>query len=117
MTDAVAPPTDLLREVVEALAPLRRNPGSEGEREAAEWIARRLGEAGAAARMEPEELSTTFSRPAAVHSAIAAAAGAASLLGARRFGALAGAAAAAGLWEDLTGGTRRPLRRVPAAGP
>jgi hypothetical protein len=38
---------DVLREVVETLAPLRRNPGSHGEREAAEWIAERLRAAGA----------------------------------------------------------------------
>jgi hypothetical protein len=103
---------DVLRDVVERLAPLRRNPGSEGEREAAEWIAQRLRDAGADARIEEEEVSSTFYLPVGVHSAIGAAAGAASLLGARRLGALAGAAAAAGLWEDLTGGGRRPLRRA-----
>ncbi|MFL5855362.1 MAG: M28 family peptidase [Solirubrobacteraceae bacterium] len=112
MTDALAPTADVLREVVEALAPLRRNPGSEGEREAAEWIARRLGEAGAAARIEAEEVGSTFYLPIGVHSALGAAAGVASLLGARRLGALAGATVAAGLWEDLTGGSRRPLRRL-----
>src|SRR4051795_9828151 len=84
MTDALAPPTDVLREVVEALAPLRRNPGSEGEREAAEWIARRLGEAGADPRIETEEVGSTFYLPIGVHSALGAAAGVASLLGGRR---------------------------------
>src|SRR3954453_16001274 len=112
MTDALAPPTDVLREVVEALAPLRRNPGSEGEREAAEGIARRLGGAGADARIEAEEVGSTFYLPIGVHSALSAAVGVASLLGARRLGALAGATVAAGLWEDLTGGSRRPLRRL-----
>jgi hypothetical protein len=104
--------TDVLREVVETLAPLRRNPGSEGEREAAEWIAARLRAAGARARIEEEEVSSTFYLPIALMSGLAAAGGVASLLGARRVGALAGAAATAGLWEDLTGGSRRPFRRV-----
>ena len=112
MTDALAPPTHVLHEIVETLSPLRRNPGSQGEREAAEWIARRLREAGADARIEAEEVGSTFYLPVGVHSALSAAAGAASLLGARRLGALAGAAVAAGLWEDLTGGSRRPLRRL-----
>ncbi|HEX3317894.1 MAG TPA: hypothetical protein VHR88_07745, partial [Solirubrobacteraceae bacterium] len=103
---------DVLRDVVERLAPLRRNPGSEGEREAANWIAGRLRAAGADARVEEAEVSSTFYLPVGVLSGIGAVAGAASLRGARRLGALAGAAAAAGLWEDLTGGSRRPLRRA-----
>lgn len=103
---------DVLREVVERLAPLQRNPGSEGEREAAEWIAERLRAAGADARVEAEEVSSTFYLPIGVLSAAGAAGGVAALLGARRLGAAAGAAAAAGLWEDLTGGSRRPTRRV-----
>jgi hypothetical protein len=98
--------------VVERLAPLRRNPGSEGEREAAEWIAQRLRDAGADARIELEDVSSTFYLPIGALSALGALGGVASLLGARRLGAAAGAAAAAGLWEDLTGGGRRPARRV-----
>ena len=39
--------TDTLREVVEALAPLRRKAGSPEERQAAEWLAERLRAAGA----------------------------------------------------------------------
>ena len=41
---------ETLREVVEALAPLEREAGSEGEREAADWIAGRLAAAGARRR-------------------------------------------------------------------
>jgi Peptidase family M28 len=103
---------DVLREVVETLSPLRRNPGSEGEHQAAEWIAERLNAAGANARIEAEEVSSTFYLPIGLMSGLAAAGGVASLLGARRLGAIAGAAAAAGLWEDLTGGGARPFRRV-----
>jgi len=103
---------DVLREVVERLAPLRRNPGSEGEREAAEWIAGRLRAAGADARIEEEVVSSTFYLPIGVLSAVGAAGGVAALLGRRRLGAAVGAAAAAGLWEDLTGGRHRPARRL-----
>jgi hypothetical protein len=103
---------DVLREVVETLSPLRRNPGSEGEHRAAEWIAERLNRAGASARLEAEQVSSTFYLPIGVMTGLAAAGGVASLLGARRLGAIAGAAAAAGLWEDLTGGGRRPFRRI-----
>jgi hypothetical protein len=103
---------DVLREVVERLAPLERNPGSAGEREAAEWIAQRLRAAGADARIEEEDVSSTFYLPIGALSGIAAAGGLASLLGARKLGALAGGLAAAGLWEDLTGGSRRPMRRA-----
>jgi hypothetical protein len=103
---------DVLRDVVERLAPLKRNPGSEGEREAAEWIAARLRAAGADARIEAEEVSSTFYLPIGLLNAVGAAGGVAALLGARRLGAAAGAAAADGLWEDLTGGSRRPARRL-----
>lgn len=43
---------ELLREVVEELAPLERRAGSPGEAQAAEWLAARLGELGADARVE-----------------------------------------------------------------
>ena len=46
---------ETLREVVEALAPLEREAGSAGEREAAEWLAARFESAGAPARVEEEE--------------------------------------------------------------
>ena len=104
--------THVLREVVGRLSPLERNPGSEGEREAAEWIAERLQAAGADARVELEDVSSTFYLPVGVLSALGAGGGVASLLGARRLGATAGAAAAACLWEDLSGGGRRPVRRL-----
>jgi hypothetical protein len=39
---AATTPESTLREVVEALAPMERLAGSEGEREAAEWIEARL---------------------------------------------------------------------------
>jgi hypothetical protein len=41
-----AVPSETLREVVQSLAPLDRTPCSDGEREAATWIAHRLRAAG-----------------------------------------------------------------------
>ena len=55
---------ETLREVVEALAPLEREAGSEGEREAAEWLAARLEQAGAPARVEEEEFLDGWPEPA-----------------------------------------------------
>ncbi len=65
---AVAPPTDssaevvsapreeaILREVVEALAPLDRRAGSDGEREAAQWLRERLGHADCEVQIEEAE--------------------------------------------------------------
>ena len=95
---------------IEHLARLDRPPCSEGEREAAEWIAARLGELGCDARVEPEHVHGTFTWPLGVLAAIGAAGGLAALRGRRRAGLLAGALAAAGIWQDLGGGFRRPLR-------
>ncbi|MGA9858649.1 MAG: hypothetical protein WBQ18_12355, partial [Solirubrobacteraceae bacterium] len=44
-----------LRAVIEALAPLERRAGSDGEAAAAEWIAERLRHAGCEAAVEQEE--------------------------------------------------------------
>ena len=95
---------------IEHLARLDRLPCSEGEREAAEWIAARLGELGCDTRVEPERVHGTFTWPLGVLAAIGAAGGLAALRGRRRAGLLAGALAAAGIWQDLGGGFRRPLR-------
>ena len=57
---AAKTPEATLREVVEALAPIERLAGTEGEREAAEWIAERLEAAGVEARVEEETYRTGF---------------------------------------------------------
>ncbi|HEX2232627.1 MAG TPA: M28 family peptidase [Thermoleophilaceae bacterium] len=97
---------------MERLASLERAPCSPGEREAAEWIAERLREAGCRVRIESERVHGSFQWPLGVLAAAAAAGGIAALRGRRTLGALLGGLAAACMWEDLGGGHRRPLRRL-----
>jgi hypothetical protein len=112
-TDA-APRTDnaTLREDVATLAAIERLPCSAGEREAAEWIAARLREAGARVEIDEELVHGTYFLPIGVLNALAVGGGVAALRGRRRLGLALGALAFAGLWQDLTGGRRRALRRV-----
>ena len=107
---------ETLREVVEALAPMERLAGSEGEREAADWIAERLDAAGASATVDEEEFLDGFApliagddrrRRACPGSPRSAAA--------RRELGIAGGAAAAALIADEVSNGLRPVRR--AAGP
>ena len=57
----------VLRQVVETLAPLDRTPCSPGERQAAEWLAARLGAIdGVEARLEDEPSWGTFPPTATV---------------------------------------------------
>jgi hypothetical protein len=85
-----------LREVIEALAPIERKAGSEGERQAAEWIAERLTAAGAPARVETAAFRGDFAGVNASLAALGAASGVlASTSAGRRIGALGGALAAA----------------------
>jgi hypothetical protein len=110
--EATTAAEEALRATVTRLATLERAPGSPGEHEAAEWIAERLREAGCRVRIERERVHGGFQAPLGLLGAAAAAGGLAALRGRRRLGALAGALAAALMWEDLGGGHRRPLRRV-----
>lgn len=111
---AAKTPEATLREVVEALAPIERLAGSEGEREAAGWIEQRLQAAGVAARVEEEAYREGFAGQLA---AIAAGAAAAGLAGLSRWGrpagAVGGAAAAALIADDVSNGPRL-MRRVAA---
>jgi hypothetical protein len=96
---------------VAALAALDRLPCSPGEAEAAAWIAERLREAGARVAIDEELVHGTYFTPLGVLNAVGAAGGVAALTGRRSLGALAGAVGAAGIWQDLTGGRKRTLRR------
>jgi Peptidase family M28 len=100
-----------LRADIEALAAMDRLPCSAGEREAAEWIAERLRASGAEVALDEELVHGTYFWPLGLLNALAAAGGLAALRG-RRAGGLAGAVAAAGIWQDLAGGRRRALRRL-----
>jgi hypothetical protein len=102
---------ETLREVCETLAPLEREAGSPGEREAAVWLASRLERAGATARVEEEEFASGWPELHAALSAAGAVAGAVALTGRfRRSAAAAGLAAAALLADDASNGAR-PARR------
>ncbi|MDX6667517.1 MAG: hypothetical protein QOK04_897, partial [Solirubrobacteraceae bacterium] len=76
LTEAAArTPQATLREVIEHLAPIERRAGSEGEREAAEWIAQRLTAAGAPARVEEERYMAGYPHLTARLAALGTAAG------------------------------------------
>jgi hypothetical protein len=103
-----------LRADVTHLAALERLPCSAGEREAAAWIAARLGDAGARVRIEEERVHGTYFAPLGLLAAAAGVAGALALSGRCRAGALGGALAVGGMAQDLMGGPRRWFRaRLP----
>jgi hypothetical protein len=94
--------------VIEALAPLERRAGSEGERRAAEWIAQRLGAAGCEAAVEPEQFREGYARvmsTLSITSGLAAAAALASRRARPVAGAVAGTVAAA-IADDVSNGPR-----------
>ena len=102
-----------LREVVETLAPLERRAGSDGERQAAEWIAQRLRATGCEAAVEEEQFHDGYARVMSTLSITSGLAGAAALAsrGARpAAGAVAGAVVAA-IADDVSNGPRL-FRRV-----
>jgi Zn-dependent M28 family amino/carboxypeptidase len=114
LTEAVSAPVDVaaLRADVERLSAIERASGSEGEREAAEWLVARLAEHGVDAAIEVEEGHGTYWWPLGLASAAGALAGVAAIRGSR-FGAaaLAGVAAAAAA-DDLPPRGKRSLRRL-----
>ncbi len=103
-----------LREVIEALAPIERLAGSEGEREAAEWLAKRFLDVGLDARVEPEEFRDGFAGTLAGVTAAASASGLAALSRRGRLLGLAGGAAATALIVDDVSNGPRVLRRAVA---
>lgn len=97
-----------LREAIAHLAAIDRPSASPGEREAAQWIAARLGEFGCSARVEEERAHGGYWFPLGVPAALAGAAGFAALRGLPRGRALAagvGAFTAAAVWDDVSGGS------------
>lgn len=102
------------------LAAIPRPSASPGERQAAEWIAARLGELGCGARVEQERAHGGYWYPLGVPSALAGVAGVAALRGGGRARLVAGAvgvAAAAAIYDDVSAGSlwfrRAVLRRRP----
>jgi acetylornithine deacetylase/succinyl-diaminopimelate desuccinylase-like protein len=95
----------LIEEAVRTLAEIERPSASDGERRAADWIARRLGELGAGARVEEERAHGGFWWPVGLANAATGLAAMRALRQRRRgLAALVGAVAAAALWDDLGGG-------------
>jgi hypothetical protein len=104
---AAKTPEATLREIADALAAIERLAGSEGEREAAEWIAARFGRIGVDARVEEESFQEGFAQQLALLSAAAAGSGVlAALRPTRLLGALGGAAAGALIADDISNGPR-----------
>jgi hypothetical protein len=96
-----------LEEVVDALAPLERRAGSEGEERAARWIAERLGQAGCEAIVEEEPFLDGYARPIgmlAAGGALAAVAGLSRRW--RKLGGVASAAVTAAIADDISNGPR-----------
>jgi hypothetical protein len=103
--------TRLAAELAE-LAAIHRPSASEGERRAAEWIVERLRGAGAPARIEAEPAHGDYWLPLALASAVGAA-GAVIGRRSRITGAALSALAAAGVWDDITGGAHHVRRLLP----
>ena len=93
-----------LQRTVGHLAAIERPSASEGEREAAEWIAGALRELGLEATVEEESAHGTYWIPQALLSAAGVAAGALALRGRRKTAAAIGALAAAGIADDCSAG-------------
>jgi hypothetical protein len=100
-----------LRERLQELEKIERPSASEGERQAAEWLASRFHELGAEARIEAEPAHGTYWWPLGLGAALGAIGAIAALRGRRLLGALLGAIGAAGIADDFPPGQRR-LRRV-----
>jgi hypothetical protein len=98
-----------LEDVVRELASFERPSASDGERRAAEWIARRLSAHGCAARVEQERAHGTYWWPMGVLCALAGAGG---LTGRRAHALAAGAFAAVAIADDITGGRQWFRRRL-----
>jgi Peptidase family M28 len=97
-----------LREVVDALAPLERRAGSEGEAQAARWIAERLGQAGCPAEVQEAQFLDGYAKPVGALAGASALAGMAALssVRARRLAGAAAAAVTAALADDICNGPR-----------
>ncbi|GAC1434857.1 MAG: hypothetical protein NVSMB51_03080 [Solirubrobacteraceae bacterium] len=98
--------TERLREAITALAAIERPPTSQGEREAALALAERFRRLGLDPRIDEGQAYDSYARPIGAMAAAGLAGGLLALAGARRVGSLLGAAAAAGIAEDISNGPR-----------
>jgi hypothetical protein len=97
-----------LREVVTTLAPIERRAGSSGERQAADWIAERLRNAGCDAQVEEEQFLDGYARVIGSLAGAGAVAGLTALAAprTRRLAAAAAAAVTAAIADDISNGPR-----------
>jgi Peptidase family M28 len=106
----IAPGSDegTLREVVDALAPLERRAGSDGEAQAARWIAERLVQAGCPAEVQEAQFLDGYAKPVGALAGASALAGVAALSSprARKLAGAAAAAVTAALADDISNGPR-----------
>jgi hypothetical protein len=103
-----------LRHLVGQLSGIDRPSASEGERAAAEWVAARMGELGASAEVDVERAHGHYWVPLGLLSGLGALG---ALAGRRRplLGAALGGAAAAGIWDDVSGGTHAFRKLLPSS--
>ena len=98
-----------MERVVRELASYERGSASDGERRAAEWLAEELRGLGCEVRIEEERAHGGYWWPLGILNAAAALA---ALTGRRLPALLAGAGAAAAIWDDVGGGRLWFRRRV-----
>ena len=110
--DSVLGPVDAeVREVVAVLCAGERGSASDGERDVAHWVARRLAQHGCEVELEEEYAHGTYWWPLGLACGLGVLGGLAGLAGRRRLGAALGVAGALSLFDDVDSG-RRPLRRL-----
>ena len=107
-----APPAERLRAQVAALSGIHRPSASEGEREAALWVERQMRSHGARVQVETERAHGGYWMPLTLLS-LAGALGALAGGRSRLAGAALAGAAAAGVWDDITGGAHHARRVLP----
>ena len=94
---------DVLRSVIEELAPIPRLPTSKGEQAAAYVVRDRLKDHGCRAEVEAVRAYSSYAYPIGLLSTVGVLSAVASLRGRRAWGAIGGAAATAGIVDDITG--------------
>jgi hypothetical protein len=108
-----APDRAWLRELLTELEQIERPSASQGELEAAQWLAGHFGRLGVEARIEAEEAHGTFWWPLGIGAAAGALGGIAALRGRRLLGAGLGAAGAAAIADDFPPHQRRLRKLLP----
>jgi Peptidase family M28 len=101
------------RELLDQLCAIPRGTATEGEHRAAGWVADRLSEEGAPARLEEEPSNGGYWWPLGLAAGAGLAAGLAALRGRRGLAAAVGAVAAAAAVDDLPPRSRRLRRLLP----